>query len=179
MGKFMMVRQERASRNISVGLFLGALLTWGAACDEAEGSEMEHGEHGTDMPKNICDDEERADDYRLGLSASGSIFTATFVDAMPAPPDKGDNRWEIALSDASGTPVEGAEITVLPFMPDHGHGTSVMAEVSPGEAPGLYILDPVNLHMAGLWEIRLSISLDLEGGEVSEDSVLFSFCVEA
>ena len=79
----------------------------------------------------------------------------------------------LSVTDMGGAPLD-ATITVTPMMPDHGHGTPVEAVVTPSaDTPGEYEISPINLFMAGLWEV----TLDLDLSEAS-DSVVFAFCVE-
>ncbi|MFO7561541.1 MAG: FixH family protein [Enhygromyxa sp.] len=124
-----------------------------------------HGEtHGSD-----CEEETRDDEYMVGLSKSGDSVTVSFVTADPAPPALGDNTWTVTLSEPD------ASITaVTPFMPDHDHGTPVEAIVTATANPGEFEISPVNLFMAGLWEVTLDIST--EAG--TPEQVVFAFCVE-
>ncbi|KIG19020.1 hypothetical protein DB30_05924 [Enhygromyxa salina] len=150
-------------------------------CQEDHGHEDGHedgheegheGEH-EDGEEEGCAAETRADTYAVGLSKSGSFVTASFVSADPAPPVKGDNSWVLSFSDADGEPLDGLEIVVTPMMPDHGHGTAIVAEVSPTGTPGEYDVAPVNLHMTGYWEIAFDVT-----AADQQDSVMFGFCVE-
>jgi hypothetical protein len=80
----------------------------------------------------------------------------------------------VRLEDEAGTPIEGAVVEVLGWMPDHGHGSTVEAQVSAGEAPGEVVLDPVNLYMPGIWDVTIAV----EAGDLVEE-VVFTFCIEA
>jgi len=115
------------------------------------------------------------DSFSAGLKKGGTAgkVVVTLESADPAPPEKGDNRWRIRVTEPTGAPISDATVTVAPFMPEHGHGTSVQAAVAP-KGDGRYELFPVNFLMPGRWETTLS--LGLAGGQ--NDSVLFSFCVE-
>jgi hypothetical protein len=129
---------------------------------------------GDDEPVDSrCADETRADVYEPGMIAAGAdgLFEIELLAAEPAPPDKGDNRWSIELRALGGDPVSGAAIVVTPFMPDHGHGTSLVPVVEPAAEPGRYQIDVINLWMPGLWEVRF----DIDDGA---DLVTFAFCVE-
>jgi hypothetical protein len=68
--------------------------------------------------------------------------------------------------------VSGATITVKPWMPDHGHGTSAQALVTPSATTGQYVIDPLYLFMAGYWTVTLTIT----SGSVT-DTVVFSLCL--
>lgn len=100
-------------------------------------------------------------------------FTLQMLNADPAPPAKANNSWDIKLMDAAGAPLEGATITVKPFMPDHGHGSSIRAVVTEASSGGgEYAISPINLWMPGLWQVTLST----EAAGVTDDIVL-GFCI--
>jgi hypothetical protein len=128
---------------------------------------------GTDTEAEGCAAETRDDEFAIGLSKSGQLVTATFVSADPALPIKGDNTWVLSITDLGGAPLDGLTIQVTPMMPDHGHGTAVVAEVMATGNPGEYTLTPVNLFMAGYWEVTLDVTSD-----AGQDSVMFGVCVE-
>lgn len=144
-------------------------------CDIHDGQgtcQQDHG-HEDDTGEGACVDETRDDDYAVGLSKAGTFVTASFISADPAPPARDDNTWVLNFSDSNGAPLDGLEIEVTPTMPDHGHGTPAVAEVTATGVAGEYRITPVNLFMAGYWEIALDLTLGDE-----QDSVTFGFCVE-
>ncbi len=123
-----------------------------------------------------CDEEDRADPYMPGMVAEGedAVYDVRLVESTPAPPSKGDNRWILeVLDNGSVSLVDGATITVTPFMPDHGHGTSVIPVIAPTGVPGQFQVDKVNLWMPGLWEVIVGVDV---GGVV--DEAVFSVCIE-
>ena len=132
---------------------------------------------GTEEPQPTrCEIETRDIDYVPGMVAAGNdgVFEIELIEAVPAPPDKGDNAWSIELRDiASAAPVSGAAVDVVPFMPDHGHGTSIIPVITEGAEPGHYQIDVINLWMPGFWEVRFDIDID-----TGSDLVVFPICVE-
>lgn len=132
-----------------------------------------HGSETGETEGGDCAAETRDDEFAVGLSKSGSLVTATFVSSDPAPPIKGDNTWVLDFTDAQGMPLADLEIVVTPMMPDHGHGTPINAVVTATDTAGRYEVTPVNLFMAGLWEITFDITV---AGQA--DSLMFGFCVE-
>lgn len=121
-----------------------------------------------------CAAEKRADAFALGLSKTlpnGSVVR--LVAATPAPPAKGDNTWTVELVDGAGKPVSGATLTVVPFMPDHGHGTATAPTATPEGAPGKYRISNMNLPMAGYWDITLSVTV----GATKSDA-RFGICID-
>jgi hypothetical protein len=120
-----------------------------------------------------CATDTRKDTYVAGLSKSASNLSVRIVDATPAPPAKGTNAITLQVLDAGSRPLDGATITVTPFMPDHGHGSAV-APIVTAAGDGRYSVTKVYLAMAGLW--RLTIAVAQPGGGTSE--VAFAFCLD-
>ena len=150
-------------------VILGCVALAAFGCDNSD----DGGDAGDDaaddgMMMSRCASEDRAEDFHLGLAKDGAAHRVTFTDAEPAEPVRGLNTWTIALSDLQDAPMTGMEFTVIPWMPDHGHGSPqpvVVTEVGDGE----YTLDPVNLFMAGYWEVTIS---------AEDDEIVLPICVE-
>jgi hypothetical protein len=125
-----------------------------------------------------CDLETRDDEFAIGLSKTGDAGTLgfTLMNATPAPPIRGDNSWVIQInqmtSGAIGAPVDGADIFVSPFMPDHGHPAAKTVVIEATGNPGEYEMSPINLWMPGMWET--TIDATSAGGD---DLVVFRFCI--
>jgi len=153
-------------RFVAVGLLVtGPLL----GCS----SEPHDASHDASAPTG-CAAETRADAFVLGLAkALPNGLVVRLVAATPAPPAKGDNTWTVEIVDAAGKPVSGATVAVVPFMPDHGHGTAVAPTVTPEAAPGKYLISKMNLPMAGYWDITLSVTVSGAKGEVR-----FGICID-
>lgn len=125
-------------------------------------------------PATGCAAEARADVFTLGLSkALPNGHAVRLVAATPSPPVKGDNTWTVELVDGAGKPVSGATITVVPFMPDHGHGTATAPAVTPEGGPGKYRISNMNLPMAGYWDITLSVTAGATKGDAR-----FGICLD-
>ncbi|HZS40261.1 MAG TPA: FixH family protein [Polyangia bacterium] len=122
----------------------------------------------------LCSDP-RADPYMPGLtkpSVNGD-FNVTLVGSVPGPPSIGNDTWTLEIADKSGAAMNGATITVKPWMPDHGHGTSVTASVTPAGNDGTYTVTPLYLFMAGLWQVTFTI----KSSTGTSDTVVFSYCL--
>jgi hypothetical protein len=96
-----------------------------------------------------------ADPDQTITSDSGSLTVA--VRFSPRPPAVGTDAVELSFADASGAAPSGLALTVVPWMPAHGHGTSVNPTVTE-TAPGTFVAMPLYLFMPGSWELRLTIS---------------------
>lgn len=83
----------------------------------------------------------------------------------------GDNAWTLHVDDASGRPAPGVSFNVVPWMPAHNHG-SVKVVVVTDQGGGDYEAKPININMAGIWDIRVQFPGD---GAVPLRAV-FSFC---
>jgi hypothetical protein len=123
-----------------------------------------------------CATETRAVPYTANLSrpSLSGQSTAILVKSDPAPPVKGTNDWTLKILDASGAPESGLTIRASPFMPDHGHGPSVLPVVTPvsGQA-GTYLASPVYLFMAGYWEVTFT----WQPATGAQESAVFPICI--
>ncbi len=75
----------------------------------------------------------------------------------PSPPSIGTDASQLTVKDASGAALTGLSVGVVPWMPAHGHGTSVDPTVSE-TTPGTFVANPLYLFMPGSWELRVTIS---------------------
>jgi hypothetical protein len=87
-------------------------------------------------------------------SASGQLHVD--VRWWPQPVHVGDGAVELAISGTDGAPAAGVSLSVLLWMPAHGHCTSVQPAVSE-TAPGVFVAAPLYLHMPGEWELLMSL----------------------
>jgi hypothetical protein len=131
---------------------------------------------------SACANDPRADAYKAGMqkpSENGNLLV-TLLESQPGPPAIGNNSWTIAVQDAVAPDSGSAErndlsISAVPWMPDHGHGTSIVPTVTPKGSDGQYTINPLYLFMAGLWQVTLHMSAT--GPAQVTDQVVFSFCL--
>lgn len=100
-------------------------------------------------------------------SDSGAL-TLSLRTSPDQPPVHGSIEGELAVTDASGAPVDGLALDVVPFMPAMGHGTSVPPALTP-IGGGRYAVKPLVLFMAGRWELVVAIG----GGREDRASLAF------
>ncbi len=106
------------------------------------------------------------------MSANGS-FAVSLLSSTQSPPLIGDlTSWTLQIADPQGAMISGATVTVKPWMPDMGHGTSAEALITAGETPGQYVVTPLYLFMAGYWTMTFTIT----NGAVS-DTIVYSVCL--
>lgn len=163
---------QRAPRFPSLAALLGAAaLTAAAGCGSGNQSGTDAG---ADTMLFSCVTETRAVPYTPGMertSTSGAYLGRLLSSAMN-PPGKGIDTWSVQIVDSSAAPVDGLTVKAVPFMPDHNHGTSKKAVVTP-EGEGRYTVTPVYFFMAGYWEVELTFQL--AGG--APDAVMFPICI--
>jgi hypothetical protein len=116
-----------------------------------------------------------ADTYVAGLEKVGAAgVKVRLMESVPAPPAKGDNAWLLEIVGPGDDPLDDLDLTVVPWMPEHGHGTPKRPVIAPAAGDGRYQVDDVNLWMPGVWEI--TVTVDADGGLT--DDVLYRFCIE-
>jgi hypothetical protein len=77
------------------------------------------------------------------------------------------------ITNTAGVNQANVAATVLPFMPDMGHGTSITPSMT-ANADGTYTVQPLYLFMAGVWSVTFT-TVPASG---PSDSAVFFFCVE-
>jgi hypothetical protein len=121
-----------------------------------------------------CAKETRADTYVQGLEKSGDVFAIRLLEATPGPPEVGINQWSLALYEGDSR-VDTATISVRPWMPDHGHGTTPMTHqarrVVGSEAT--HELGPFDFFMPGFWTITFHVE-----HQSKSDEIVYGFCLE-
>jgi len=121
-----------------------------------------------------CAGETRADTYVQGLEKSGDVYAIRLLEAMPGPPEVGINQWSLAVYEGD-TMVKTATISVRPWMPDHGHGTTPMNHQArlAVDPQATHELGPVDFFMPGFWTITFQVE-----HESKNDEIVFGFCLE-
>ncbi|WP_394841493.1 FixH family protein [Pendulispora brunnea] len=121
-----------------------------------------------------CQNDPRVMAYQpnLTLESGSKSFKATLVSADPAPPVvSSGNTWMLKLVDGSGAPITGADIEVVPYMPDHGHNPPTKVLIAKKDN-GTYELSKINFFMPGVWWVTINVTLS-----GAADSVRFAFCL--
>lgn len=123
-----------------------------------------------------CAIDTRDEEFLAGMEKTGALGnTFRLVSSNPAPPERGDNVWQVEVEDSGGTPLEAATLKVIPYMPDHNHTSAVIPTITE-DPPGSYELDPVNLFMPGVWEITVQATPE-GASQAMRDEAKFVFCV--
>lgn len=121
-----------------------------------------------------CEQDPLVEPYAPKMTQPGTegVLRFVLVSAQPAPPALGLNDWVLEVLDASGAAQEATFVEVKPWMPYHGHGASVVPQVS-RNADGSYSLSNLDFFMVGVWQV----TLDVQTADGRADSTVFSFCV--
>jgi len=82
------------------------------------------------------------------------------------------HAWIIHIEDATGEAVVGAQVEASGGMPVHNHGLPTRPRVTAEIGNGDYRLDGLRFHMAGEWEITISITVDGKTDTVVVDVML-------
>lgn len=171
LGFFARRAQNRRRSPVVLGALAVLVCTFACGDDAKDGSTNDAGALVGDSQKP--DD---ADDYSPGMTRASKSgrFNVRLLKATPAPPELGDNTWKVAIENSDGTPATEATIaSIQPFMPEHGHGTSVQAVVRASDAPATFEIERINLRMPKLWEVRIEV----QSGSTT-DMVVFKFWIE-
>jgi hypothetical protein len=160
--------------SLAAGLALAAV----AGCGSGGEAPSDGAALSADGAFTTCDTETRAMPYQAGMQvmSSAGVFTIKLLGSTPAPPIKGQNTWTLEVDEAAtGTPLDDLDLSVNPWMPDHGHGQPVPVGVTPAGA-GTYTLAPVYLYMSGFWQVKMTIvAAQLAGNNT--DSGLIPICI--
>lgn len=157
-------------------IFSVLLIAIAAASLVACSSDDDGASSGGGGPKTAtgCAADDRKDIYTAGLAKPAGAMSVRLVESRPGPPVKGTNAMTIEVVDAGGQPVDGATLTVTPWMPDHAHGSALKPVVS-ALGGGRYAVEKVYLSMAGLWQIKIAVQAP--GGGAIEEAT-FQFCLD-
>lgn len=125
-----------------------------------------------------CSTTTGTDTFVVGLEHRGVAGKLGFalMSIDPAPAARGDNTWVVKVSRLTGgqvgEAVDGATISVSPFMPSHMHSTPITAQVT-ALTGGQYELRPVNLWMPGVWETTIQATSNGDS-----DRAVYKFCIQ-
>jgi len=107
-----------------------------------------------------------------GVTSEGGALRVELRTAPEQPPPRGEIAAALSITDANtAAPQDGCSLTVVPFMPAMGHGTSNELTITP-KGDGIYVVTGLSLYMAGRWELRTTIS------KCADDRAIPAFPVE-
>jgi hypothetical protein len=126
-----------------------------------------------------CTNDPRVDTYTANLKKAGqrSMLTFTLVESKPGPPIRGTNVLKLKVTKMDETPVTG-DLQVKLWMPDHGHGTSVIPEITLDAVTSTYDIEPAYLFMPGVWMVQFTSYEGAADAGAPLDIGAFYFCIE-
>jgi hypothetical protein len=106
------------------------------------------------------------------VHGTSGTFGIKLDSLSPWPLDKGENTFVVTVLDAAGNPVPDADLKLKPFMPDHGHGSSIVPLVAAPQSDGSREITHVNTFMPGIWQFTFTTTKGAQS-----DSSVVTFCV--
>jgi hypothetical protein len=144
------------------------------ACSSSPTDPGSSGSSGTSgQAATACDKDTRKDVFTAGLAKQSSALSVKIVESTPSPPKKGTNTMVLEITDPAGKPIDGATVSVTPWMPDHAHGSAVTPQVTPMSG-GKYNVEKIYYPMPGLWKV--TVTVQMPGAAPQE--VAFNFCFD-
>jgi hypothetical protein len=95
------------------------------------------------------------------VSSDGAKLRIEVRTSPEQPPSRGILAVEYRITGKDGAPVDGLTLSVVPWMPDMGHGTSITPTVT-AMGDGTYVISDVELFMPGQWDLRTQVTGSLE-----------------
>jgi hypothetical protein len=110
-----------------------------------------------------------AEEFGFGPRTSGAgAYVGTLQPAAPLAVRKLQSV-NVRITDAHGSAVESAAISVDGGMPQHGHGLPTSPRVTAYRGDGVYQIDGVRFNMGGWWEFKLGVA-----GAAGTDTITFN-----
>ncbi len=88
------------------------------------------------------------------------LFTVSYQSALQPIEINQMHYWVLHIESEGGEPVTGADVEVTGGMPAHDHGLPTRPRVTTELEDGDYRLDGMRFHMAGDWELTITITVD-------------------
>jgi hypothetical protein len=95
--------------------------------------------------------------FTTGIKSSSGNLMLAISSSPTSPPQRGNGSLHYLITDASGNPVDGLTLTVVPWMVQMGHGSSINPCVL-AKGHGVYEVNNVYLFMAGEWQLKTTVS---------------------
>ena len=111
-------------------------------------------------------------DAPIETITSDGALAQVAVWAAPSPLLRGNSTIKLVLTDPrTNAPLDDADVSIVPWMPAMGHGSSIVPTVT-SEGDGVYVVSDLVLIMPGTWELRLQL------GGALQDTVTVNVSVE-
>lgn len=97
-------------------------------------------------------------DVSAKAKSEGGAIAAEYATADGLVPLNQVHVWTLRLTNRKGEPLSGAEVVVSADMPEHLHGTTTKPQARETKTPGVYLIEGMNFHMPGWWEVTLDVT---------------------
>jgi hypothetical protein len=101
-----------------------------------------------------------------------ALFVVSYEPIAEALAINSIHQWLIHVATEDGEAVTDAQISVVGGMPVHDHGLPTLPQMTKNLGDGTYLVEGMKFHMAGWWQITVSI----DRGDVS-DIVVFDLVI--
>jgi YtkA-like len=120
-----------------------------------------------------CQTDPRVTTYtpNMTVASKGGSMKVSLVQSNPSPPAKAVNTWNLHVTDAAGTAMPSVALSVDTLMPDHGHKSTTVPQVT-NKGAGDYQVTLLDFFMPGVWHVWFFPSA------ASSDTADFFFCVQ-
>jgi hypothetical protein len=99
-------------------------------------------------------------------TTDNGLYSVELRTAPSQPPPRSGGRMDILVKDTKGNEVDGLTLEVVPWMPAMNHGVSTNPTVTP-QGHGHYLAEPLELSMAGTWQLRIKLVKGAEESHVA------------
>ena len=107
----------------------------------------------------------------MTVASKANALKVTLVKSDPSPPAKAVNTWNLHVTDAAGAAMPSLTLNVDTLMPDHGHKSTTVPQVT-NKGAGDYTVTLLDLFMPGVWHVWFF------NGTATTDTADFWFCVQ-
>jgi hypothetical protein len=106
-------------------------------------------------------------DTSTSVHSENRLFKASYEsDRTPVPINR-IHSWRLKIESSEGKPVEGARITIVGDMPEHGHGFPTKPEVTEETEKGVYLIEGIKFSMPGWWVVIFHIEANYKQDSAS------------
>ncbi len=85
-----------------------------------------------------------------------TLYQIEIRTAPTQPPPRAGATLDVHIADAAGHDVDGVTLEIVPWMAAMNHGTQVDPVITP-QGKGHYTCYPLELFMAGTWQLRMKL----------------------
>jgi len=99
--------------------------------------------------------------YFAGVShtSTDGSFRVHIADAVPAPPQQGENAWTVRVTDRDDRPLHGEALAMTTFIPSRGYGSARPPRIEPdAKDDSVFHVDGLFLELPGVWQLTFYVT---------------------